>query len=169
MKKTIAIILSLMLAFPVVAFADPPPVTETQPESSEARSETLPTVLSVRPRIMGIKEGEVAPYTGVLLNTVAAARIFTEKNYSNEECRLRIAYEVEREIARVNMLLESTKVSMEFMEKRYVSIISIKDTEIKRLSEIASNNNDYSVWWATGGIVMGIGLTLAVVYGVKNM
>jgi hypothetical protein len=58
---------------------------------------------------------------------------------------------------------------MEFMEKRYVSIISIKDTEIKRLSEAANNNNDYSVWWATGGIVAGIGLTLAVVYGVKSL
>ena len=167
MKKTIAIILSLMLILPVTAFADPQPNPETQPETSE--NERPPTVLSVRPRIMGIKEGEVAPYTGVLLNTIAAARVFTEKNYSNEECRLRIAYEVEREIARVNMLLESTKVSMEFMEKRYVSIISIKDTEIKRLSEVANNNNDYSVWWATGGIVAGIGLTLAVVYGVKSM
>ena len=137
-----------MLILPVTAFADPPPNPETQPETSE--NERPPTVLSVRPRIMGIK-------------------VFTEKNYSNEECRLRIAYEVEREIARVDMLLKSTKVSMEFMEKRYVSIISIKDTEIKRLSEVANNNNDYSVWWATGGIVAGIGLTLAVVYGVKSL
>jgi hypothetical protein len=79
MKKTIAIILSLMLILPVTAFADPPPNPETQPETSE--NERPPTVLSVRPRIMGIKEGEAAPYTGVLLNTVAAAKVFTEKSF----------------------------------------------------------------------------------------
>lgn len=160
MKKVTAIILCLTLIFPMTVFANPP-------ESESEISDPPPTVL--RPRIMGIQEGEVAPYAGVLLNTIAAAKVFTEKNYSNEECRLRITYEVEREIARVNLLLESTRVSMESVEKRYTSIISIKNTEIERLSEIASNNNDYSVWWATGGIVMGIGLTLAVVYGVKNM
>jgi len=143
MKKVTAIILCLTLIFPMTVFANPP-------ESESEISDPPPTVL--RPRIMGIQEGD-----------------FTEKNYSNEECRLRITYEVEREIARVNLLLESTRVSMESVEKRYTSIISIKNTEIERLSEIASNNNDYSVWWATGGIVMGIGLTLAVVYGVKNM
>ena len=170
MKKTIAIILSLMMAFPVTVYADPPPTTteETQPDTNE-ETEAPPTVLRLRPRIMGIKQGEVAPYTGVLLNTLAAAKVFTEKSYSDEECKLRIAYEVEREIARVNLLLQSTRVSMESMEKRYVSIISIKDTEIQRLSDIASNKADYSVWWATGGVIVGIGLTLAVVYGVKSM
>jgi hypothetical protein len=45
--------------------------------------------------------------------------------------------------------------------------MKIKDDEIERLSEIASNTNDYSVWWATGGVIVGIGLTIAVVYAVK--
>ena len=41
--------------------------------------------------------------------------------------------------------------------------------EIERFSKIASGQRDYSQWWAVGGVIVGIGLTLAVVYGVKNI
>ena len=134
----------------------------------------LPTVsladtpeLPPQPRVMGIQEGEAAPYSGVLLNSIAAAKVFAEKDYSQTQCDLRVTYEVEKELARVNLILETTRVSMESMEQKYTSLLQIKDNEIERLSDITSNTNDYSVWWATGGIVVGIGLTLAVVYAVQ--
>ena len=44
--------------------------------------------------------------------------------------------------------------------------MQIKDSEIERLSNIAVNKEDYSTWWAVGGLVAGIGLTLAVVFAV---
>ena len=45
--------------------------------------------------------------------------------------------------------------------------MKIKDNEIERLAKIASNTNDYSAWWATGGVVVGIALTIGVVYAVQ--
>ena len=44
--------------------------------------------------------------------------------------------------------------------------MDIKDEEIKRLSDMAAGKEDYSTWWAVGGVVVGIGLTLAVVFAV---
>ena len=44
--------------------------------------------------------------------------------------------------------------------------MDIKDEEIKRLSDIAAGKEDYSTWWAVGGVVVGIGITLAVVFAV---
>ena len=151
MRQLISLILVFTLVFPISLFADDTPPTEP------------------RPTITGIREGQPAPYSGVLLNPLAAARLFVDKDFSEQECDLRVEYAVQRELAKINLLLESTKVSMESMEQRYVSIITIKDTEIERLSNLAINQNDYSAWWAAGGMVVGIGLTLAVVYGVKSM
>ena len=157
MRQLISLILVLTLVFPIPLFADDTPPTP-------------PTLLTEpKPTIIGLREGQPAPYSGVLLNPLAAARLFVDKDFSEQEWALRIEYAVQRELAKANLLLESTRVSMQSMEQRYVSILTIKDTEIKRLSELSTNQNDYTTWWAAGGIVVGIGLTLAVVYGVKSM
>ena len=151
LNKITAIALIFFLLIPLTALADPPVVPELQPQ----------------PRVMGIQQGEAAPYSGVLLNSIAAAKLFAEKDFSQTQCDLRIKFEVAKELARVNLILETTRVSMESMEQRYTSLLQIKNTEIERLSKIASDTNDYSTWWTTGGIVVGIGITLAVVYAVQ--
>ena len=139
------------LVFPASLFADTP---ETQPQ----------------PKVTGIQEGEQAPYSGVLLNSLAAARIFSEKNYFSEECQLRIDFNVEKETVRMNLLLESVRISLDSAEQKYTSIINIKDTEIERLSKIASERpNDNSMWWAAGGILTDIALTLAVFFAAKEI
>jgi len=151
MKYIISLALTFTLIFPAAIFADTP---EPEPQ----------------PKAIGIQKDQPAPFSGVLLNPLAAAQIFTEKNYSDEECKLKIDFAVNKEAARLNLILESTRISMEAMDQKYNSIINIKDTEIDRLSKLAlENSNDYSKWWAVGGILTGIALTLAVVYGVKNM
>ena len=151
MKNFIVLFLSCLLAFPLPLLASPP---EPAPQ----------------PKIVGIQKGEAAPFSGVLLNSMAAANLFAEKDYSVVECDLKIEFAVKKELARINLILETTKVSMESMDKRYSSIIQIKDKEIERLSAIASEaSNDHSAWWAAGGVLVGIGLTLAVVYAVKEI
>lgn len=145
-------VLIICMALPVSVFAEPP---------------SEPPIV---PRITGIQKGDPAPYTGVLLNTLAASQMFTERSFLNEECQLRIDFAVQKEIARMTLLLDSTKTSMESMEQRYATIIQIKDTEIKRLSELALEpKNDYAAWWGTGGVIVGIALTIGIVYAVGEL
>ena len=151
--KLIPIILIFCLIFPAHLFAEPPEVPDIQPT----------------PRITGIQKGEKAPYSGVLLNSLAAAQVFSDKSFAGKECELRIKFAVDKEIARMGLLLDSTKVSLETVEKKYNSIITIKDSEIKRLSDLAmKDKTDYSALWFTGGALAGIALTVAVIYAVQE-
>lgn len=121
-------------------------------------------------KVTGIKKGEEAPYNGVLLNTTAAAKIFAEKEYSGKECELRINYEIQKEILRMQLLLDTTKVSLDATQKKYDTIVKIKDDEIERLSKLVLKpKNDYSALWGAGGVLVGIGLTIAVVYAVGEL
>ncbi len=145
--KLITPILIFMLAFPPILFADETPNP---------------------PTVMGIQKGEVAPYAGVLLNSTAAAQIFAERNYSFDECKLRIDFNIEKEQAKYKALLENSTASLESLKYQYTSITSAKDKEIERLSKLVLETNDYSTLWAVGGTLMGIGLTIAVMYAVKQ-
>ena len=146
--KLIIPVLIFMLAFPPILFADDAPDP---------------------PTVMGIQKGQVAPYTGVLLNSTAAAQIFAERNYSFDECKLRIDFNIEKEQAKYKALLDNSEASLESLKNQYNSITSTKDKEIERLSKLVSETNDYSTLWATGGVIVGIVLTIAVVYAVDKV
>jgi len=68
--------------------------------------------------------------------------------------------------ARLDLTIQSQKASLDALQEKHTALIDIKDEEIKRLSDIAAGKEDYSTWWAVGGVVVGIGLTLAVVFAV---
>ena len=150
LNKFISLLLVALMTIPTVAFADTP---EVPPQ----------------PKITSIAKDQPAPYSGVLLNTVAAAKIFTEKEFIDMECELRIEYAVQKEILRLNLLLETSQATVESMDKKYTSLLDIKDQEIKRLGKVASETNDWSSLWYVGGIVTGIALTVAIVYAVKEV
>lgn len=130
------------------------------------------TVLAETPvptggKITGLRYGQKAPYSGVLLNGTAAAKLLTDKSFSEEQWKLKLEYELAKQSIELNLIIDSQKASIEALQNKHTTLLKIKDKEIERLSEIASNTNDYSVWWATGGVVAGIALTIAVIYAVQ--
>jgi hypothetical protein len=149
-NKFLTFLLAIFLSYPTLGIADTPE-------------------LPAQPQITSVVKDQPAPYSGVLLNTVAAASIFTEREFADVECEVRIEYAIQREILRVNMLLETSQASMESMEKKYTSLLEIKDKEIERLSKVASNTNDYSSFWFGGGVIAGIITTVVIVYAVNQV
>ena len=150
LNKNLAITLCVLLVIPAMAAANPP---DTAPQ----------------PQITSLTKGAPAPYSGVLLNTVAAAKMFTERDFFNEECAHKISYAVEKESLRLKLLLDSSRASMETLDQKYTSLLEIKDKEIERLGTVASNTNDYSSWWFAGGIVAGIITSVVIVYAVNSV
>jgi hypothetical protein len=144
-NKLICIVLSVLLVVPSIALAEEEP-----------------------PKIYNIKKNERAPFEGVLLNPTAAAKLLAEKSYYDKECDLKIKYEVDKESAKLNTILKNQQIACESLENRYAAIIKIKDEEIKRLSSIVLDKKDYSTLWLTGGVLAGIGLTIAVMYAVER-
>lgn len=144
-NKITAIILCFSLAWAPVCFADTP----------------LP-----QGKITGLKKGEKAPYSGVLLDNIAAAKMFTDKKYFEEQWKLKLEFELGKQKARLDLTIQSQKASLDALQEKHTSLMKIKNDEIKRLSDIAAGKKDYTTWWAVGGVVVGIGLTLAVVFAV---
>lgn len=138
-NKIIAII--LLITFPVMAFADD------------------------TPKIKPMNKGESAPFSGVLFNSSAVAQTIAEKEYNAEQCRLRIEHIEQKEKAKCDLLVATTKVEIDFLQKKYDSIMKIKDEEINRFQKLALEKpNKNSHWWFAGGMVAGIVTSVVIFY-----
>jgi len=117
------------------------------------------------PKIKPMNQGELAPFPGVLFNSSAIAQSIAEKEYNFEQCRLRIGHIEEKEKIRCDLLVSTVKIEVDFLQKRYDSILKIKDDEVNRLQEIALDRpNKNSHWWFAGGVVAGIVTSIAIFY-----
>lgn len=115
--------------------------------------------------ITSLEEGAPAPFSGILLDTTASARLLTDKEYQDEECDIRLTYELEKLKARHAMEMGIIESKIVLLEETNSSILSLKDSEIARLQEMALKNpNDNANWWFTGGVVAGIVTSVIIFY-----
>lgn len=145
-SKITSLILCFSLTYAPVCFAEDAPIPKG--------------------KITGLAKGEHAPYTGVLLDNIAAARMFSDKKHFEEQWELKLQYELGKQKARLDLTIQSQKASLDSLQEKHTTLMKLKDDEIKRLSDLAAGKEDYTTWWAVGGVVVGIGLTIAVVYAV---
>ena len=141
MKKiyTTALIFSLVW-LPLTAFAETPKVTE-------------------------IKQGQKAPFNGILYNYQANAVLLASKEKGQLECTLQLKYSLAKETARCDMFTSMTKASLEATEKKYDAIIRIKNNEIDHLQKLTLEKpNDYNHWFFTGGVVIGVSVAMGIFY-----
>ena len=116
-------------------------------------------------RITNLEEGDEAPYKGVLLDTNSAARLLAEEEYKQIECNLKINYETQKIIAQHALEMGNVQSALDSLKEQNRSILSIKDSEILRLQELALKNpNDNANWWFAGGLVAGIITSIAIFY-----
>lgn len=149
-NKILAVLLALfMAAVPTIATADTTPLVPP------------------RGKITGLRYKQPAPYSGVLLNSVAAASLLADKNLSEKQWELRLKYELAKTTARLQLIIDTQKATHSALQEKHKTLLGIKDKEIERLTEIAAKKRDYTIYWTAGGIIVGIALTIAVVYAVR--
>jgi len=116
-------------------------------------------------QITALQKGQEAPYTGILLDPVAAAKINTDKKYSLLEGQLKLDYELKKLAADHGLQLSTLQARYDSLKESSESIIKIKTEEISRLQEIATETpNDYAPLWASLGVAVGILLSIGVFY-----
>ena len=126
---------------------------------------TAQEVESLEGQIVTLSINQKAPYTGILLDPVAAAKINTDKKYSLLEYELKLDYEIKKIEADHNLRLSTLQAKYNSLKEITDSVIIIKTEEIDRLQIIAAENpNDYNALWASLGVVTGILLSVAVFY-----
>ena len=143
MKQILVLILSLIFTFPAHLFAQE--ITDTQPI------------------LIDLKEGHKAPFDGILLNPPAAAKMLATQNFTEEKCILLTEFELEKQKAKLDLMISNLNLRIESAEEKHTSLIQIRDEEIMRLQSISMESpNEYSHWWLAGGVVAGIALTISV-------
>ena len=124
----------------------------------------IPTsVYSDAPKVADIRQGQKAPYNGVLYNYEANAVLLTVKDKGQLECSLQLKHSLGKERAKCDMLNSTVKASLEATEKKYGAILKIKNDEIGHLQKITLEQpNRYNHWWFAGGVVSGVALSLGI-------
>jgi len=136
MKQLLSIILVILFAFPV--WAQEGVITQ-------------------------IQKGKRAPFTGILMDTKAAAKVLTDQKYTAEECKIEMDRELEILRAKLELDLKISEIKLNSANEKYTSLLNIKDEENKRLQELALKSpNDYSHWWFAGGVIGGIVLSVSI-------
>jgi len=116
-------------------------------------------------QITVMQANQKAPYTGILLDPIAAAKINTDKKYSLMEYELKLNYELKKIEADYTLRLSTLQARYDSLKESSDSIIGIKTEEIARLQEIATESpNDYAALWVTLGLVTGALLSIGIFY-----
>ena len=119
-------------------------------------------------RFTRLLQNQPSPFVAWCFDDTAFAKIKAKIDLSDEACNLRLEKQKEEDDARYKLEIDNLQLRLDTLKKQSDNIILIKDQEIKRLEKAALKRpNDYSIWWASGGVVTGVLATLAIVYAVK--
>lgn len=116
-------------------------------------------------KVYSIKKDEKAPYAGVLLDSIASAKMITSEKYLRAEVELELRKEFQKEIINKNLSLELLQVEFNNYKSLNENILSIREEEITNLNAaLKEEMTDYSHWWFAGGVVAGVLLSIGIFY-----
>lgn len=121
----------------------------------------LPFLFAEEPKYKDLKEGEVAPWDGRLLNE-PAMRILVEDSATKDlNCEAKTAYELNKLKIEEKYRYDVLKVQTDAEIKKLNELIKLQDEHIKQLTP---QNN---IWPVIGGFVVGAGVSIGIMYAVK--
>ncbi len=121
----------------------------------------LSTALADDPgRFSVLAENQPAPFEGVLFDPIATAEIMVNREFSMQECDLRLSKAVREREIELNLEIDNLTIRYESLQREYDLMISSKDKEINRLQDAIDNAPPQRKWlWVTIGAVSGVGTT----------
>ena len=84
------------------------------------------------PKLTDVKEGDIVPFDGVLLNSRAAIQMLAYKRNAALDCKINTDYELEKQKAKNVLLNDSIRLSLDSANMKYKSIIEIKERASRR-------------------------------------
>tara|TARA_Y100000114_G_scaffold43854_1_gene39432 strand:- start:2195 stop:2692 length:498 start_codon:yes stop_codon:yes gene_type:complete len=150
----------LLFCYPAVSFADPEVNSELIPPGEAMYVTDLDILNKLN---LGPDSEPVWCYSNL-----ANSLIITSADREREKCELKSNQEIEKITLGYNFELEQLNIQLRSLNAKHDEIIELKNRQIKELTQAAlARPNDYSIWWATGGVVVGILSTLAITLAVK--
>jgi hypothetical protein len=117
-------------------------------------------------RVSAISKNDRAPYSGILLDSIAASKMMVDKKYLKMEIELDVRKEFQKELAEMRLASDLLRIELESQKKLFLETNKLKDEQIVNLNNSLAEemSSDYSEWWILGGIAIGIVLSISVFY-----
>lgn len=113
-----------------------------------------------------LAEGEVAPFTGRLLNDEAITNIIIDQESIQESCQITVDYELEIAQAKWNYDFQIMKIGLEGKFERAETTIEVQAEEIDYLRQEFKPVRPFL--WITTGFVVGTATSLGIYHSVKD-
>jgi len=109
---------------------------------------------------------EKAPYAGILLDPIAAAKMVVDQKFLRSQIELELRKEFQQELADKRLSFDLLKVEYDSLKKIHDETTLLRNQQIDDLNEFLKEemNNNYAEWWMLGGVAIGIVLSVAVFY-----
>jgi len=115
--------------------------------------------------ITSISVDEPAPFSGILLDSIAGAKFIAKSRYCGIELELKIKKDFEVELANKQLAIDLLQTQYGSLENTHNQLLAQKEKEINQLNEIIKDEiDDHSHWWFAGGIIAGIVLSIGIFY-----
>lgn len=124
----------------------------------------LPGIAFGQGKIASIKKGQVAPFSGILLDRKAEATMAAKRESAVKICEIDKNYTIKKLKSECDFNKRILTIQKDSDKKKHNALMDLKKAEVKRL-EIAlkkSQKPDYSRLWFVGGFVAGIGLSVGI-------
>ena len=119
----------------------------------------------VEGKVTSIDAGDTAPYSGVLLDPLAASKMLVDKKYLKLELELQLRKEFQKDLANKRLAYDLLKTEHDSLQKIHQETLILKENQISYLNDALKDEmSDYSHWWLAGGVALGIILSVAVFY-----
>ena len=115
-------------------------------------------------QVTSLSFNEKAPYSGVLLDPVAASKMIISQKYLRAEIELELRKEFQKELSDKRLSHDLLKVDYDSLKKIYEETLSLKNEQIVDLNSLLEKEmgNDHQEWWIFGGALIGIVLSVVV-------
>ena len=121
----------------------------------------LSILLAEEPKYKDLKEGDVAPWDGRLLNEPAMRILVEESATKDLVCETKTAYELNKLRIEEKYRYDVLKVKTDAEIHKLNELIKLQDEHIK---ELRPQNN---IWPVIGGFIAGAGISIGIMYAVK--
>jgi len=106
--------------------------------------------------IVGLEEGDPAPFEGVLIDKDTAADIIASKEISDERCDIKLEYKIGKATNSCTLAKEISQANLTAEKERNEKILALKVQEIDRLNEALERASvDWGPAWFAGGALIG--------------
>ena len=125
------------------------------------------TPLPLQGKVTSISKVAKAPYSGILLDPLAASKMLVDKKFIRLEVELTLRKEFQKQLATQSLSLDLLKADYSSLKKIHEETMKLKNKRITDLDVMLKqemSKSDNSEWWLAGGIVIGIALSIAVFY-----